>query len=249
MYCWRSTCDFQARPPWFAPKRCGRTATRVESSWWPKIICPHLTNPNSARCEMCQNEEEWTHLYISQCFMKRLFYFFFFFRLWTWTAATSSCAQMTFISSMESRCGPGMRWEQILSCRKKCFVPLFVQRNMFFVFVCQVVSVNVTDKTVQLHDGALQPYSQLLISTGCRLETLSCSSCFFDLFCWLFFCRGWFFITKKCLLQGIHCFSEAASPLPVLLCGLHEWLTVKHQFHVFENCFHQSSGVLCNQQT
>lgn len=76
MYCWLSTCDFQALPPWFVPKRCGRTATRVESSWLPKIICPHLTSPNSARCEICQKEEEWTHLYISLRFMKRLFYFF-----------------------------------------------------------------------------------------------------------------------------------------------------------------------------
>lgn len=38
-------------------------------------------------------------------------------------------------------------------------------------FVWQVVSVNVADKTVKLHDGTVQPYTQLLISTGCRLET------------------------------------------------------------------------------
>lgn len=38
----------------------------------------------------------------------------------------------------------------------------------------EVVSVNVTDKTVRLHDGTLQPYSQLLISTGCRARPLSC---------------------------------------------------------------------------
>ena len=39
--------------------------------------------------------------------------------------------------------------------------------------VLQVVLVNTVDKAVKLNDGTLQRYDQLLISTGCRLNSLS----------------------------------------------------------------------------
>lgn len=38
----------------------------------------------------------------------------------------------------------------------------------------EVVSVNTADKVVKLHDGSLQRYDQLLISTGCRARPLQC---------------------------------------------------------------------------
>ncbi|XP_047449899.1 apoptosis inducing factor mitochondria associated 4 [Mugil cephalus] len=38
----------------------------------------------------------------------------------------------------------------------------------------EVMSVNPTDKTVKMNDGAVQRYDQLLISTGCRARPLSC---------------------------------------------------------------------------
>lgn len=53
----------------------------------------------------------------------------------------------------------------LCSCKETCFV-------------WQVVSVNPADKTVKLNDGTLQNYDQLLISTGCRLESSSCSLSF-----------------------------------------------------------------------
>lgn len=40
-------------------------------------------------------------------------------------------------------------------------------------FVLQVVLVNTVDKAVKLNDGTLQRYDQLLISTGCRLNSSS----------------------------------------------------------------------------
>ena len=52
---------------------------------------------------------------------------------------------------------------------------VFVKKCVFFIL--QVVSVNPADKTVRLGDGTVQHYDQLLISTGCRLESSqSCSS-------------------------------------------------------------------------
>ncbi|XP_069545840.1 apoptosis inducing factor mitochondria associated 4 [Brachyistius frenatus] len=38
----------------------------------------------------------------------------------------------------------------------------------------EVVSVNTADKVVKINDGTLQLYDQLLISTGCRAQPLSC---------------------------------------------------------------------------
>lgn len=59
------------------------------------------------------------------------------------------------------------------SLQENRILSLVVLRN---VFVLQVVSVNPADKAVKLSDGTLQRYDQLLISTGCRLESSSCSS-------------------------------------------------------------------------
>ncbi|XP_056229791.1 apoptosis inducing factor mitochondria associated 4 [Seriola aureovittata] len=41
----------------------------------------------------------------------------------------------------------------------------------------EVVSVNPAEKAVKLNDGILQHYDQLLISTGCRAQPLSCPGC------------------------------------------------------------------------
>ncbi|KAM6946447.1 apoptosis inducing factor mitochondria associated 4 [Aplochiton taeniatus] len=53
--------------------------------------------------------------------------------------------------------------------------PEFFQQHGIEVWTeKEALSVNTEKKTVKLNDGTMQPYDQLLISTGCRARPLSC---------------------------------------------------------------------------
>lgn len=69
--------------------------------------------------------------------------------------------------------------KEVISHKEKEMVFVIWSHNLAkteMYFVSQVVSVNPPEKAVKMSDGTLQHYDQLLISTGCRLDSFSCSS-------------------------------------------------------------------------
>lgn len=150
----------QALPRWFVPKHCGRTAIKVESSWQRKTTCLHLTSPNWAR---------WQLKPVFMC-------------MFVWSSCLSEEGDFSV-----SVC----RWPVVSFYKGHCLFQAlnldsssillrsadFYQQYGIEVWTQkEVVSVNPADKAVKLNDGTLQYYDQLLISTGCRLESSSCSS-------------------------------------------------------------------------